>query len=118
MWGYDGTVPGPTLEAERGRRVTVDWVNELEGPLPLAVTIAPSATDADGVPVQCHPGLSGGSLDEGVAALSGHAVVHLHGGLTPPATTAGPRTCSLRARPPSSTIRWTSARRSSGTTTT
>jgi len=47
------------------------------------VTIARSATDADGVPVQCHPGLSGGSLDEGVAALSGHAVVHRRGGLTP-----------------------------------
>jgi FtsP/CotA-like multicopper oxidase with cupredoxin domain len=83
VWGYDGTVPGPTVEAERGRRVTVDWVNELEGPLPLAVTIAPSATDPDGVPVQCYPGLSGGSLNEGVAVLSGHAVVHLHGGLTP-----------------------------------
>src|SRR6188472_2117915 len=59
IWGYDGTVPGPTVEAERGRPVTVDWMNELEGPLPLSVTIAPHATDPDGVPVQCHPGLSG-----------------------------------------------------------
>jgi len=83
VWGYDGMVPGPTVETERGRPVTVEWMNELEGPLPLAVTVAPSATGADGVPVQCQPGLSGGRLDEGVAALSGHAVVHLHGGLTP-----------------------------------
>jgi spore coat protein A len=83
VWRYGGTVPGPTVEAERGRPVTVDWVNELEGPLPLAVTIAPSATDADAVPVQCHPGLSGGSPDDQATALSGHAVVHLHGGLTP-----------------------------------
>src|SRR4051794_8546747 len=83
VWGYDGAVPGPTVEAERGRLVTVEWMNELEGPLPLAVTIAPSATGADGVPVQCHPGLSGGSPDDNVARLGGHAVVHLHGGLTP-----------------------------------
>src|SRR3954468_17498975 len=83
VWGYDGTVPGPTVEAERGRPVTVNWINELEGPLPLAVTIAPSAADADGVPVQCHPGLSGGIPDDNVAALGGHAVVHLHGGVTP-----------------------------------
>ena len=83
VWGYDGTAPGPTIEAERGRPVTVDWVNELAGPLPLAVTIAPSASDPDGVPVQCRPGLSGGRPDQNVAALGGHAVVHLHGGLTP-----------------------------------
>jgi spore coat protein A len=47
------------------------------------VTIAPEATDATGVPVQCVPGLSGGTPDEQAAALSGHTVVHLHGGLTP-----------------------------------
>jgi len=83
IWGYDGTVPGPTIEAERCRPVTVDWVNELVGPLPLAVTIAPSATDGDGVPVQCVPGLSGGTPDDNTAGLTGHTVVHLHGGLTP-----------------------------------
>jgi spore coat protein A len=83
IWGYDGTVPGPTIEAERGQPLTVDWRNELDSPLPVLVTIAPDATDADGVPVQCTPGLSGGTPDERVAALSGHTVVHLHGGLTP-----------------------------------
>jgi spore coat protein A len=83
IWGYDGTVPGPTIEAERGQPLTVDWRNELDSPLPVLATIAPDATDADGVPVQCMPGLSGGTADERVAALSGHTVVHLHGGLTP-----------------------------------
>src|SRR6266446_5111774 len=33
IWGYDGTVPGPTIEAERGKPVTVEWRNELAGPL-------------------------------------------------------------------------------------
>ena len=83
IWGYDGTVPGPTIEAERGQPVTVEWRNELEGPLPVVVTVAPEATDADGVSVQCAPGLSGGTPDERAAALAGHTVVHLHGGLTP-----------------------------------
>ncbi len=27
IWGYDGAVPGPTIEAERGRPVTVEWRN-------------------------------------------------------------------------------------------
>jgi FtsP/CotA-like multicopper oxidase with cupredoxin domain len=83
IWGFEGTVPGPTIEAERGRPVTVEWRNELGGAYPVSVTIAPEATDADGVPVQCAPGLSGGELDRAAASLTGHTVVHLHGGLTP-----------------------------------
>src|SRR2546430_1077744 len=83
VWGYGGMVPGPTIEAERGQPVTVQWRNELDGALPVAVTTAPQAADASGVPVQCVPGLSGGTPDEQAAALAGHTVVHLHGGLTP-----------------------------------
>src|SRR6266700_510897 len=83
IWGYDGTVPGPTIEAERGQPVTVQWRNELDGALPVAVTTAPGTTDTSGVPVQCVPGLSGGTPDRDAAALAGHTVVHLHGGLTP-----------------------------------
>jgi FtsP/CotA-like multicopper oxidase with cupredoxin domain len=85
IWGYDGRVPGPTIEAERGQAVTVVWRNELDGTLPVVVTTAPKATDASGVPVQCVPGLSGGTPDQDAAALAGHTVVHLHGGLTPAA---------------------------------
>src|SRR5882724_6368357 len=83
IWGYDGMVPGPTIEAERGQPVTVQWRNELDGALPVAVTTAPTATDTSGVPVQCVPGLSGGTPDQNAAALAGHTVVHLHGALTP-----------------------------------
>src|SRR6201997_2612351 len=83
IWGYGGTVPGPTIEAEAGQPVTVAWRNELDGALPVVVTTAPKATDASGVPVQCVPGLSGGTPDQNAAALSGHTVVHLHGGLVP-----------------------------------
>src|SRR3989440_6369421 len=83
IWGYDGAVPGPTIEAERGHPVTVEWQNELIGPLPIVVTTAPGHADANGVPVQGVPGLSGGAPDLNAAAISGHAVVHLHGGLPP-----------------------------------
>jgi FtsP/CotA-like multicopper oxidase with cupredoxin domain len=83
VWGYGGNVPGPTIEAEGGRPVTVAWRNELDGRLPVVVTTAPQAADARGVPVQCVPGLSGGIPDLNAAALAGHTVVHLHGALTP-----------------------------------
>ena len=83
IWGFDGAVPGPTIEAERGQPVSVEWRNELEGAFPVSVTVAPGATDADGLPVQCFPGLSGGEPDRHAAELTGHTVVHLHGGLTP-----------------------------------
>jgi len=83
IWGFDGTVPGPTIEAERGQPVTVEWQNELAGPFPVTDTLAPQPTDADGVPVQCLPGLSGGEPSDDAARLAGNTVVHLHGGLTP-----------------------------------
>lgn len=85
VWAYEGSVPGPTIEAERGRPVRVEWRNELEGTLPVSVTIAPAETDGNGVPVQCLPGLSGGVADPDAAALPGYTVTHLHGGLTPAA---------------------------------
>jgi spore coat protein A len=83
IWGFEGTVPGPTIEVERGHAVTVEWLNELDAPYPVSVTVAPEAKGEDGVPVQCVPGLSGGEIDRSAAALIGHTVVHLHGGLTP-----------------------------------
>ena len=118
IWGYDGTVPGPAIEAERGQPVTVQWRNELDGALPVVVTTAPKATDASGVPVQCVPGLSGGTPDQHAAALAGHTVVHLHGGLTPAPYDGWAETSSHPARTPSFTIRLTSGRRCCGTTTT
>ncbi|HEU5213225.1 MAG TPA: multicopper oxidase domain-containing protein [Gaiellaceae bacterium] len=83
VWGFEGRVPGPTIEAERGQPVTVEWRNELKGAFPVTDTVAPEATDGDGVPVQCAPGLSGGEPSPQAAALTGYTVVHLHGGLTP-----------------------------------
>jgi FtsP/CotA-like multicopper oxidase with cupredoxin domain len=83
IWGFDGVVPGPTIETERAKPVTVEWRNELDGAFPVTATVAPVATDADGVPVQCLPGSSGGEPDGHAAELPGYTVVHLHGGMTP-----------------------------------
>lgn len=81
VWTFDGTVPGPTVEVQRGVPLEVRWENRLAGTLPVVVTMAPSHA-IDGVPVQTMPGRSGGLPDADAAALPGFAVVHLHGGLT------------------------------------
>jgi o-aminophenol oxidase len=82
VWAYEGLVPGPTVEAERGQPVRVCWRNEIDQPYPVLVTLAPAETDGDGVPVQCLPGLSGGTPDPDAATLTGYTVVHLHGAVT------------------------------------
>ena len=81
VWTFDGVVPGPTIEVRRGVPLEVRWENRLTGRLPVIVTVAPNAT-IDGVPVQATLGRSGGEPGHAAAALSGYAVVHLHGALT------------------------------------
>ena len=80
-----GGSPGRARADDRGRAGasrSVEWINELEGTLPVVVTVAPTEASVDGVPVQCVPGLSGGARNADAAALPGFTVVHLHGGLT------------------------------------
>src|SRR6266576_2335203 len=81
VWAYDGHLPGPTIEVDRGIQVEVQWENHLTGPLPVVVTRT-SFHAIEGMPVQCLPGRSGGAVDADAAALSGYAVVHLHGAMT------------------------------------
>ena len=81
VWAYDGHIPGPTIEVDRGIEVEVRWENRLSGPLPVVVTRAPVHA-ADGIPVQCEPGRSGGAADPQAASLTGYSVAHLHGALT------------------------------------
>src|SRR5215211_1067445 len=72
VWAYDGRVPGPTIEAERGRPVRVHWRNEIDQPYPVASTLAPTETDGDGVPVQCLPAVSDYPMDQRAALLWYH----------------------------------------------
>src|SRR5438445_5731915 len=79
--GYDGHLPGPTIEVDCGIQVEVQWENRLSGRLPV-IDIRSPMHEADGVPVQCMPGRSGGAPNPAAAAISGYAVVHLHGAVT------------------------------------
>lgn len=105
-WGYEGSVPGPTIEVRRGRAVTVDWVNSLTGAsaehspgaahLPYdVVRVPPLAGGGGGINADfaaaMRPGgrstRRGGGPDSYPALphteeLTGATVVHLHGALT------------------------------------
>jgi spore coat protein A len=81
VWAYDASLPGPTIEVDRGVKLEVLWENRLSGTLPVVVTVAAEYA-VDGVPAQCLPGRSGGRLDPAAAALPGFSVVHLHGAMT------------------------------------
>ena len=50
VWGYDGTFPGPTVEARRGRPIVVRQTNEL--PVPVSVHLHGGKTppESDGYP--------------------------------------------------------------------
>ena len=70
MWGFDGSFPGPTLEAESGKPILVEWANELPSRhfLPIDHTIMGAEKSQPEV----------------------RSVVHLHGGRTPAASDGYP----------------------------
>jgi spore coat protein A, manganese oxidase len=65
LWGYDGTYPGPTIEARRNQPLRVIWANEL-------------GTGAHLLPVDRT--LHGTDMSEPDRRI----VTHLHGGIVPP----------------------------------
>jgi spore coat protein A len=64
FWGYDGSCPGPTFEARRGKPILVEWANELPHQHLFPVDHTLHGAEADKPDVR--------------------TVVHLHGGRTPP----------------------------------
>ncbi len=64
MWGYEGVVPGPLIEVRGGEPFLVEWVNDLPAKhlLPIDHTLHGAGEDRPDV----------------------RAVVHVHGGKTPP----------------------------------
>ena len=71
VWGYNGTFPGPTLEAFKDQEINVKWINELEYSehlLPVDESLIEYELD-DGIPT----------------------VTHLHGGHTEAASDGNPQ---------------------------
>jgi spore coat protein A len=62
VWGFEGSMPGPTIEAQRGETVTIDWVNSLPLRHRLAVdhTICGAGKDVPDVRTTMH--LHGGHV--------------------------------------------------------
>lgn len=83
MWGYDGRVPGPTVEVRRGQRVRIAWTNRVPrgSEYPVTAVEVPSRP-AGTPPATTEPGRGGAAPDPGVAALPAWTVTHLHGAQT------------------------------------
>jgi spore coat protein A len=64
VWGFEGSSPGPTIEAHRGEPLLIEWVNNLprEHFLPIDYSIHGSGRDVPAV----------------------RTAIHLHGGRVPP----------------------------------
>jgi spore coat protein A, manganese oxidase len=50
LWGYNGTVPGPTIKARRGRRTVVRQVNQLPATHPTLGYVPWTSTHLHGMP--------------------------------------------------------------------
>ncbi|GHC55589.1 multicopper oxidase [Streptomyces flavofungini] len=80
MWGYEGCVPGPTIEVRRGERVRIAWTNRVpkEGEFPVTAVEAPRTSP----PPSTRPGREGIEPNKDVAALPAWTVTHVHGAQT------------------------------------
>ncbi|MFF9804762.1 O-aminophenol oxidase PhsA [Streptomyces coeruleorubidus] len=83
MWGYDGQVPGPTIEVRRGQRVRIAWTNRIPTDSEYPVTSVEVKLRRDGRPQpNTEPGRDGVEPNKDVAALPAWSVTHLHGAQT------------------------------------
>ncbi|MBI3561748.1 MAG: multicopper oxidase domain-containing protein [Gammaproteobacteria bacterium] len=79
LWSYQGSIPGPTIEVNRGEKVRVDWINHLQGHVPYRAFIA---TTGSAEPPQNDAGPSGGVPQPNLDSVTPWTVVHLHGAKT------------------------------------
>ncbi|WP_408056826.1 O-aminophenol oxidase PhsA [Streptomyces huasconensis] len=84
MWGYDGSVPGPTIEVRRGQRVRIAWTNRIPtgGEYPVTAVEVPRGDPRKDPPPSTEPGRAGIPPNKDVAALPAWSVTHLHGAQT------------------------------------
>ncbi|MFC7302888.1 O-aminophenol oxidase PhsA [Streptomyces monticola] len=83
MWGYNGVVPGPTIEVRRGQRVRIAWTNRIPHGSEYPVTsVEVPVRDPKLPPASTEPGRGGAEPNKDVAALPAWTVTHLHGAQT------------------------------------
>ncbi|MFI1171293.1 O-aminophenol oxidase PhsA [Streptomyces melanogenes] len=83
MWGYNGTVPGPTIEVRRGERVRIAWTNRVPRGSEYPVTAVEVPVRPQGTPpASTEAGRGGVEPSADVAALPAWTVTHLHGAQT------------------------------------
>ncbi|MFJ2624223.1 O-aminophenol oxidase PhsA [Streptomyces sp. NPDC087532] len=83
MWGYNGTVPGPTIEVRRGERIRIAWTNRIPRGSEYPVTAVEVGPVEPGEPLPHNrPGRDGAEPNADVAALPAWTVTHLHGAQT------------------------------------
>lgn len=83
MWGYNGTVPGPTIEVRRGERVRIAWTNRVPRGSEYPVTAVEVPVRPPGTPpATTEAGRGGVEANADVAALPAWTVTHLHGAQT------------------------------------
>ncbi|MDG4860287.1 multicopper oxidase domain-containing protein [Streptomyces sp. T-3] len=83
MWGYNGQVPGPTIEVRRGQRIRIAWTNRIPEGSEYPVTAMEAPPRPQGTPpASTEPGRGGVEPNKDVAALPAWSVTHLHGAQT------------------------------------
>ncbi|MFE5853708.1 O-aminophenol oxidase PhsA [Streptomyces sp. NPDC056500] len=83
MWGYEGSVPGPTIEVRRGHRIRIAWTNRIPLGSEFPVTAVEVGPARPGQPLPHNrPGREGVEPSKDVAALPAWSVTHLHGAQT------------------------------------
>ncbi|MFF3732489.1 O-aminophenol oxidase PhsA [Streptomyces sp. NPDC002476] len=83
MWGYDGMVPGPTIEVRRGERIRIAWTNRVPEGSEYPVTAVEVGPVGPGETAPHNrPGRDGVEPDADVSALPAWTVTHLHGAQT------------------------------------
>ncbi|MFJ8824081.1 O-aminophenol oxidase PhsA [Streptomyces sp. NPDC102467] len=80
MWGYEGSVPGPTIEVRRGQRIRIAWTNRIPKGSEYPVTAVEVPIGAPNP--STRPGRDGVPPNADVAALPAWSVTHLHGAQT------------------------------------
>lgn len=83
LWTYGGHFPGPTIEVRRNERLWVNWINEIDEPMPLTAVEIADIDDVPGRPPGAlptnYPGRDGQEPLPNVAAAIPWLAVHLHG---------------------------------------